>query len=254
MGTGMRILVASPLGKVIAPALTQALQDAVVIVAPDRRSVQEAITATFVFDVVVADLVWNNPALEFSFDGLDVVNMLAKVNRLAPVLMATQGHSMEQDLLDEARLRPEVAGVYAKSSGVEALLSAIQAAAVGAKAGVDAAPASSTPLYSFFSGQRGSTAGRLAGAIAAGRASDAPSLARAARVGVNTANKVTSTYLGPIIVQRGEHETGLPMTLGAVYRWCGLHARYLTSWCRRNGHADVLRPMYRSPDEPATDR
>ena len=73
----MRILVASPLGKVIAPTLIRELSDPVVTVAVDRREVQNAITATYRFDVVIADPVWNNPALEFSFGGLDVVNMLA---------------------------------------------------------------------------------------------------------------------------------------------------------------------------------
>ncbi|WP_330251683.1 response regulator [Nocardia sp. NBC_00565] len=246
MKTGMRILVASPLGKVIAPTLIRELSDPVVTVAVDRREVQNAITATYRFDVVIADLVWNNPALEFSFDGLDVVNMLAAADRLAPILIATQGHSMEQDLLDEARLRPEVAGVYAKSSGVATLLTAIHDAAIGQRSIADAAQNTVAPLYALFDGQRGSTSGRLAGAIAAGRASDAPTLARAAQVGINTANKVTSTYLGPIIQQRGEHDPEIPMTLGAVYRWCGLHARYLTSWCRRNGHDDVLLPKYRA--------
>ena len=49
------------------------------------------------------------------------------------------------------------------------------------------------------------------------------------------------------------------MTLPAIYRWCGLHAHYLISWCRRNGHDDVVRPMPRraeltvvfDPSDPA---
>ncbi|WP_024802831.1 hypothetical protein [Nocardia sp. BMG51109] len=242
MKPGMRVLVASPLGRVVAPSLERELIDPVITVAADKRQVREAVTGGYRFDVVIADLVWNDPELEFSFDGLDVVDMLADADRMAPVLLATQGHSMENDLLDEARLRPEVVGVFVKASGVNPLLNALQTAAVGERQQGDVryrVP----PLYVLFDGQKGSTSGRLAGAIAAGRASDAPTLARAASVGLNTANKVTSHYLGPIIVQRHEHDPRLPMTLGAVYRWCGLHARYLTSWCRRNGHADVLRPV-----------
>jgi hypothetical protein len=29
------------------------------------------------------------------------------------------------------------------------------------------------------------------------------------------------------------------MTPEVIYRWCGEHARYILSWCRRNGHADI---------------
>jgi hypothetical protein len=24
-----------------------------------------------------------------------------------------------------------------------------------------------------------------------------------------------------------------------VYRWCGEHARYILSWCRRHGYGDI---------------
>lgn len=45
---------------------------------------------------------------------------------------------------------------------------------------------------------------------------------------------------GRIIAQRREHESHGELTPAVVYRWCGLHARYLMSWCRRNGHTEVL--------------
>ncbi len=246
MDEGMRILVASPLGKIVAPTLAQAFRSSTVAVAVDRQAVQQLVATKYRYDVVVADLIWNNPGLEFSFDGLDVVNLLQKAGRLAPILLAAQGHSMERDHLDEARLRPEVAGVYEKTSGVEALLAAVRAAAVGDPAERATPSASPKPLCQSFTGQRGITAARLAGAIAAGRSSDGPSLSRAAHSGINTANKVARVYLGPIIEERGELEPGLKMTSEAVYRWCGLHARYLVSWCRRNGHGDVLRPEQRA--------
>ncbi|WP_157114955.1 hypothetical protein [Nocardia niwae] len=41
-------------------------------------------------------------------------------------------------------------------------------------------------------------------------------------------------------VQRGESDSSGEITPAVVYRWRGLHARYLVSWCRRNGHAEVL--------------
>jgi len=78
----------------------------------------------------------------------------------------------------------------------------------------------------------------LAGAIASGRAVNHETLASAAHVGYDTAAKLVD-YLGPLIKDRGEHGPGLKMTPEVVYRWCGEHARYILSWCRRNGHEDI---------------
>lgn len=235
-----RILVASPLGKVVLPILATAFPEATVRVAVDETAVRREVTGRVRFDVVVADLVWNNPALEFRFDGLDVIDVLRDADRLAPVVIAMQGHRMEQDHLDEARLRPEVAYVISKSTGAEALPSVIRDAAVGKRDPRAGCRPPKPPLYELFDGRKGQTAGRLAGAIASGRASDGASLAAAAAVALNTATKVATHYLGPIISQRGEHDPELPLTLAAVYRWCGLHASYLVSWCRRNGHSSVI--------------
>jgi hypothetical protein len=80
----------------------------------------------------------------------------------------------------------------------------------------------------------------MAGAIAAGRAANHDTLATAAKCSRNTAVKVAEKYLGPLIRERAEHADDLPLTTQTVYRWCGEHSRYLISWCRRNGHADVL--------------
>ncbi|MET9199561.1 response regulator [Gordonia sp. NPDC003585] len=237
---GLRMLIASPLGHVVEPPL-QAFDDVTVVVATDEDEFTRAVAGQVRFDVVVADLIWNSPETEWTFDGLDVIDALTKHDRLAPVLLATQGYGMEQDHLDEARLRPEVLGVVAKSDGLQALMESIRTVAYGQRLPFEpATDRRRMPLYELFVGQRGHTAGRLAGAIASGASSDNVSLARAAKVSPNTANKVTSHYLGPIIERRGEHDDRLPMTQAAVYRWCGLHARYIVSWCRRHGHADVL--------------
>jgi hypothetical protein len=42
-----------------------------------------------------------------------------------------------------------------------------------------------------------------------------------------------------LIRERGEHSPALKMTPEAVYRWCGEHAAYILSWCRRHGHEDM---------------
>jgi DNA-binding NarL/FixJ family response regulator len=241
MDRSPRILVASPLARIITPALANAFPGSAVEEALDRDDVRRQVAGRVRFDVVIADLVWNHPDLEYSFDGLDVLDILRAADRPAPVILATQGHTIELDLLDEARLRPEIAAVFPKSVGTAELSTLVRDAAVGRRH-IAAVPASrKPPLYEAFRSRKGQTAGRLAGAIAAGRATDGVTLAAAAGVAVNTANKVTAHYLGPIIAQRGEHDPDLPLTLAAVYRWCGLHARYIVSWCRRNGHADVLR-------------
>ncbi|NLG46936.1 response regulator [Gordonia sp. (in: high G+C Gram-positive bacteria)] len=241
MATGLRILIASPLGKVISGPLQAAFDDVTVSVATSDEELTRMISGTVRYDVVAADLIWNRPELEWRFDGLDVIDRLRDADRPAPVLLASQGHSMEIDHLEEARLRPEVFGVIPKSDGLNAIVDALRAAALGRRLRPTPAPVPTRiPLYELFGDRRGQTAGRLAGAIAAGNATDNASLARIAKVSPSTANKVTSHYLGPIMLARDEHDEDLPLSQGAVYRWCGLHARYLISWCRRNGHGDVL--------------
>jgi hypothetical protein len=237
---GPRILVASPLGSAVVPRLVSAFPNGLVRVAADRDAVHREVAQRVRFDVVVSDLVWNHPDLEFNFDGLDVVDVLGETGRPAPVIIATQGQAMERDLLEEARLRPEVFSVFHKTARIDDLPTLIREAAVGRRGRPAPIAAQTKPLYELFRGRRGETAGRMAAAIAAGRATDGATLAIAAGVALNTASKVTTHYLGPIIHQRGEHDPRLPMTLSAVYRWCGLHSRYIVSWARRHGHGDVL--------------
>ncbi|WP_267618276.1 MSMEG_1198 family transcriptional regulator [Gordonia bronchialis] len=242
MPNGMRVLVASPLGKVIATPLTEAVEDIAVVVAEGEAEFIRCVAGKVRFDVVITDLIWNRPDGDWSFDGLDAIDVLRDADRVAPVLLATQGHSMELEHLEEARTRDEVRGIVDKSDGFGAIARAVQRAALGERAPIDVPRINVHPLCGQFVGQRGTTAGRLAGAIASGTASDNASLAVAAHVSPNTANKVTSHYLGPIISRRGEHDPNLALTQAAIYRWCGLHARYIVSWCRRHGHGDVLTP------------
>ncbi|WP_158168196.1 response regulator [Mycolicibacterium smegmatis] len=240
MDHSLRILVASPLGRIVAPAIKSELPAATVEFAENSDAVRRQIIGRVRFDVVIADLVWNHPELEFTFDGLDVIDVLHEANRIAPVILTRQGHSLEHDLIDEARLRPEVVSAFHTPMGIEALSRSIRDAAVGRRHPVMSPTPRKPSLYELFRTRKGQTTGRLAGAIAAGRATDGATLAAAAGVGINTATKVATHYLGPVMRMRDEHDPALPLTLPAVYRWCGLHARYLISWCRRHGHADVV--------------
>jgi CheY-like chemotaxis protein len=243
MADGPRILVAAALGKIIEPILRQAMSDAVVRVAPDEKAVEKAVNDRLRFDVVVADLTWNDYSVEFSFDGLDVLNALRSAGRQTPVIFAAQGHGLERDHLDEAVEQPEVVGIYRKATGPHPLTAAIDIAVRGGSLAASRFPTGASPpgiprIHSYFGKGRGATAARLAGAIASGRAVNHETLASTAHVGYDTAAKLVD-YLGPLIKDRREHGPGLKMTPEVVYRWCGEHGRYILSWCRRNGYADV---------------
>ena len=243
MQDGPRILVAAALGKIIEPILRQSLTDARVRIAEDEGAVLRAIGDRLRFDVVVTDLTWMDYAVEYSFDGLDVLNALRQAGRQTPVIFAAQGHGLERDQLDEAVEQPEVVGIYRKATGPAPLIEAIDIAASGGRLAVSRFPPGSSPpdimrIHAYFRKGKGATAARLAGAIASGRAVNHETLASSAHVGYDTAAKLVD-YLGPLIKDRGEHSPELKMTPEVVYRWCGEHARYILSWCRRNGHGDI---------------
>jgi CheY-like chemotaxis protein len=125
MQDGPRILVAAALAKIIEPLVRQSFGDALVRIAEDQGAVEEAVGGRLRFDVVVADLTWNDYAVEYSFDGLDVLNALRRTGRQTPVIFAAQGHGLERDHLDEAVEQPEVVGIYRKATGPRPLMEAI---------------------------------------------------------------------------------------------------------------------------------
>jgi CheY-like chemotaxis protein len=252
MQDGPRILVASALGKVIEPFLRQSISGAPVRVAENRAAVEHAVSDRLRYDVVVTDLTWNDYAIEYVFDGLDVLAILRQARRQSPVILAAQGTEIERDHLDEGVEQPEVAGIYWKATGSsQQLIEAIDIAVRGGTLTAPQFPSSATPpdvprIHRYFSKGKGVTAARLAGAIASGQAVNHDTLASAAHVGYDTAAKLVD-YLGPLIRDRGEHDPHLKVTPEAVYRWCGEHARYILSWCRRNGHADVATRVTAAP-------
>jgi CheY-like chemotaxis protein len=243
MQDGPRILVAAALGKIIEPLLRQRLSDAILLIAEDKATVERAVRERLRFDVVVADLTWNDYAVEYSFDGLDVLDILRGARRQTPVIFAAQGHGLERDHLDEAVEQPEVVGIYRKATGPEPLITAVGIAVRGGILTAAQFPPGGSPpdiprIHAYFGKGKGTTAARLAGAIASGRAVNHETLANTAHVGYDTAAKLVD-YLGPLIRDRSEHDRALKMTPEVVYRWCGEHARYILSWCRRNGYSDI---------------
>src|SRR5215469_18729405 len=167
MQDGPRVLVAAALGKIIEPLLQQALTDATLRIAEDRAAVERALSERLRFDVVVADLTWNDYAVEYSFDGLDVLNMLRATRRQTPVIFAAQGHGVERDHLDEAVGQPEVVGIYRKAMGPQILIEAVDIAVRGGSLTGPRFPAGDSPpdiprIHKYFSKGRGVTAARLA--------------------------------------------------------------------------------------------
>jgi CheY-like chemotaxis protein len=214
MQDGPRILVAAALAKIIEPLLRQSMIDAKVRIAEDEAAVQDAINDRLRFDVVVADLTWNDYAVEYSFDGLDVLNALRHAGRQTPVIFAAQGHGLERDHLDEAVEQPEVAGIYRKATGPGPLIEAIDITVSGGSLAASRFPPGASPpdiprIHAYFKKGKGTTAARLAGAIASGRAVNHETLASAAHVGYDTAAKLVD-YLGPLIKDRH----------GSPRQWC----------------------------------
>ena len=81
MADGPRLLVAAALAKIIEPILRQSFSDATVRIAEGRAAVEDAVGGRLRFDVVIADLTWNDYAVEYAFDGLDVPGILRASRR-----------------------------------------------------------------------------------------------------------------------------------------------------------------------------
>jgi DNA-binding NarL/FixJ family response regulator len=251
MGGGERILVAAALAKIIQPVLTREFGDAELEFAEDRIEVERVVAEKLRFDVVVSDLIWNDHTLEFSFDGLDVLDILRKAGKRAHVVFAAQGYGGDRDYIDEAVQHREVAGIYHKATGPDRLCQAIRIAARGNRLPIDDFPPGDSPsgitrINDYFSTRRGMTAAQLAGAIASRWAVNHTTLAAEARVAPGTAKRLIE-YLGPLIKARGEHVSSLKMTPEVVYRWCGEHAHYILSWCRRNGPPELAERLTHRP-------
>ena len=185
------------------------------------------------------------------------VGHLRAADRESPVIIATQGHSAEQDHLDEAVERDIVWGVFRKSGGPALLLEAVERVGRGERLPTMTFPTGASRIslpriHTYFATTRGRTAARMAGAIASGRAISHQTLAEVAQVEYDTASKIGRDYLGDLICRRGEHTSNhLPARVPApvVYRWCGEHARYILSWCRRNGQTDVATRVIPIPQD-----
>ena len=90
-GPGVRVLIASQLGGIVAPAFREAFGPGLVTVAVDEGGVRSAIADHLRYDVVLTDLTWQHVDLEFAFDGLDVLDIVQRFGRPAPVRVRAAG-------------------------------------------------------------------------------------------------------------------------------------------------------------------
>jgi len=238
-------LLSASRGALIEPLLRARLDGAAVRVADSPGAIKRTLSeGTPRFDLVVADLTWDDYRDGFHFDGLDVLKVIRQRDLDVPVIFTVRGSASERDHVDEATTKPHVAGFCLKEFGPELLAEAIATVLKGGTlTGSDfpscGNPRGVTSINDYFNrGQRGSTAARMAGAIASGRVVNAETLERVTRIPPGTAAR-PQDYLGPLIRERGEHPGDLRITQGVLYRWCGEHARYILSWCRRNGLGQI---------------
>lgn len=204
------------------------------------------------FDVVLVDLMWNDFTLEWVFDGLDVVDIMHRSGRHEPVLLAAQGHGFEQPHLEEGRDLPDVYGLVLKGRP-DLVLRAVDAAANGERFSDPDLTAALRPgdgaIHTFF--ERSGRLARLAGAIAAGCAGSYAGIAE--RLNISTANAARAPELfRPMLQARGELPADEPqLSQASIFRWCGQHAHYILSWCRRHpARVGALADEFASPTDP----
>jgi DNA-binding NarL/FixJ family response regulator len=235
------MLVVSPFGGIFKSVLVPAFPNSPIRSVGTPAEVRQAVASGLRSDIVIADLTWTGHPLEYVFDGLDALEILRRKDGQVPVIFTAQGHSAEQDHIDEAVEQPGVAGICPKAFGSGLLVHAVEVALRGSRLVGPDFPLSASPptiarIHQYFNSRRGETAARMAGAIASGNAIDHRTLAKAAGIKYPTATKVVN-YLSPLIKARDEYPPDLSMTQHVVYRWCGLHARYIISWSRRRGRS-----------------
>lgn len=233
VGRPVRVLIASALGEVVRSSVAARFADPVVARTPEE--VTDALRGGLRFDVAVVDLLWHSYALEWQFDGLDVLAAIQE-GRHCPVLLAAQGLGVEQDHLEAALAHPLTAGTLLKGRGPSSLLEAIDRLAVGGRHWDDALPGPGlrfTTVGTVLAAHEllAHTCGLVATGVPVSRWADIATHVPYAAKTVENAPKL----LAPYLLQRGEIDEDSPVSQAMFFRWCGEHARFIMSWCRRNG-------------------
>lgn len=231
-----RVLLASPLAEVIAADLAA---DHHVEVVRTPRDLASTVIGRLRHDVVVADLIWQHGDLVRSFDGLDVVAALSEVGREAPVLLGLSGIPAEQDHLAEGLTLPAVRGVIAKRSGLPRLRAAIDVLAQGGRDFDDCQPDRSRLLaapaiHQLFDASHLCAA--VAGAIASRQTTGWADIADLTGYATRTVQSAPQRF-ADLIVAMDEAPEPEAVNQAVLFRWCGEHAPYILSWCRRHGRS-----------------
>ncbi len=235
-----RILIASTLADFIAPLLAERYET--VVVAHDAVELDARRAGALRFDVVISDLLWNDFALEWEYDGLDALAQLEKPVPAPAVIVAAQGHSFERDHLQEAVRNPLVAGFVLKGGGLRPLFEAIDEVAVGGRYWHSGLPdelrAPTLTTDGFLT--RSDLGAHVAGAIAAGLARDWTHMHEVVPYEKNTIEGVTKVFAAGLY-EMGEVGAHHEVNQAVIFRWCGEHARYIVGWCRRHGMGQYRR-------------
>jgi DNA-binding NarL/FixJ family response regulator len=186
------------------------------------------------FDVVLVDLMWNTFEHEWVFDGLDVLELANRSQLAEPVVLAAQGHGFEREYLEEGRRHRSVRGMILKSD-VGSLLSALRAVAGGGTYDNEylrrhLRPRTQTLAWQF---EQAPALARAAGVIAAGYGLHYNELASAMSLSTSTVEKMLKLFR-TCLSERGEMSADGDLSQAAVFRWCGEHAHFILSWCRRH--------------------
>lgn len=238
----VRLLVVSPLATGIPPNwLGRRWRDLATATTPDA-AIKAVGPGRRRFDVVVVDLMWNDFDDEWRFDGLDVLAAMEASANMEWVVFACQGHGFERDYLDEAHTRLITEGASGRTRGLVLKstpggpLDSILAVAAGGTY-VDPLlkpylrPAEQTVHYWFGTSVR---LPRFAGVVAAGHPLNYELLAELLHTSENYLESHPALFQ-EMLRALGEVDHGDPVKLPTVARWCGEHAHYVVSWCRRHG-------------------
>ena len=238
----MRLLVVSPLaGGIGQDWLGRRWHEVSVAVTP-AEALKAVSSVRPRFDVVVVDLMWNGFDDEWRFDGLDVLAAMEASNNGEWVVFAAQGHGFERDYIDEVhqrlqseRTRGQIRGLVLKPNLAGVLDGILTVAAGGLY--VDPSlerhlrPAEQTVHHWFETSVR---LPRFAGALAAGHPVEYTRLAELLHTSPGYLQKSPALFT-EMMVQRGDIAPTDHVNLATTARWCGEHAHYIVSWCRRHG-------------------
>ena len=230
----IRVLMASALGAVVESFLATRYKTVVVTTTEDE--LRQALPGSLTFDVAVVDLLWNSFDTEWTFDGLDVLDQLQASGRAAAALIAIHGYSAERDYLFEAIDHPLVRGVLVKANGLTSLADAIGSVAIGYTFHSKGLPSDlfdkRLTINRWFGARN--QAAHVAGAIASGQASTWAEVAEVTPFAQQTIHGAPPLF-GEALCEFGDVDDPADVNQPMIFRWCGEHAQYIVSWCRRHG-------------------